>query len=178
MISNDEIRAKLVKEYQKLHPDKSIDAVYQSTRHSLKDGFEKKLEEAVASESREQLIFLDKNHPPAVLASMTEFFDELKKKHPSTKITKVALIPHAQTPHELGRTKYPFTLQFLTTCYMRVLGRKDHITLANEDPDLVCRVLFGFYNSYRDLAFDNSFKSKFGIDQYLELDLSNQNPNI
>ena len=61
---------------------------------------------------------------------------------------------------------------------MRVLGRKDHITLSNSDPDLACRVLFGFFNSYRDLVFDNSFKQRFGIDQYLELDLTNQNPNI
>lgn len=76
----------------------------------MKDGFEKKLEEVVAHKASNQLIFLDKNHPPAVLGNMIEFFDELKKKNPLTKITKVALIPHGQTPHELARTKYPFTL--------------------------------------------------------------------
>lgn len=87
MISNDQIRSELVKEYQKLHPNKSIDEVYQNTRHLLKDGFEKKLEEVIAQKSIDQMIFLDKNHPPAVLANMTKFFDELKKKSPTTKIT-------------------------------------------------------------------------------------------
>ena len=61
---------------------------------------------------------------------------------------------------------------------MRILAREDHITLSNTDPDLVCRVLFGFFNSYRDYCFDNQFKRKFGIDQYLELDISNQNAMI
>lgn len=51
MISNDQIRSELVKEYQKGHPNKSIDEVYQNTRHLLKDGFEKKLEEVVAHKS-------------------------------------------------------------------------------------------------------------------------------
>jgi len=83
----------------------------------------------VASKSKEQLIFLDKNPAPAALARVSEVLDELKKKHPTTQITKVALIPHAQTPHELARTRYPFTLQLLTTSYMRVLGRKDHTLL-------------------------------------------------
>ena len=110
MISNDHIRSELVKEYQKLHPQKSIDEVYENTRHLLKDGFEKKLIEVVNHKSNNQLIFLDKNHPPAVLVNMTEFFDEYKKKNPTTKIIKIALIPQAQTPHELARTKYPFTL--------------------------------------------------------------------
>jgi hypothetical protein len=61
---------------------------------------------------------------------------------------------------------------------MRILAREDHITLVNSDPDLVCRVLFGFFNSYRDFTFDSNFKRKFGIDSYLELDLSNNNPLI
>ena len=51
MVSNDQIRSELVKEYQKGHPGKSIDEVYQNTRHLLKDGFEKKLEEVVAHKS-------------------------------------------------------------------------------------------------------------------------------
>lgn len=110
MVSNDQIRSELVKEYQKGHPNKSIDEVYQATRHLLQDGFEKKLLDVVAHKASNQLIYLDKNHPPAVLTTMIEFFDEIKKKNPLTKITKVALIPQGQTPHELARTKYPFNL--------------------------------------------------------------------
>lgn len=64
------------------------------------------------------------------------------------------------------------------TCYLRSLGRNNHVVLANSDPNLNCRVLFGFFNSFLNQSFDNKFKSKYGIDQYLELDLTSHNPDI
>ena len=61
---------------------------------------------------------------------------------------------------------------------MRVLERKEHITLTNNDPDLACRVLFGFFNSYKDLLFDNAFKKKFSIDRYMTLDMASHNSDV
>lgn len=67
MISNDNIRESIAEEYRKLHPNKSTDHIYADTRHLFKDGYEKKIEEVVARKHSEQLIFLDKNHPPSIL---------------------------------------------------------------------------------------------------------------
>jgi len=66
----------------------------------------------------------------------------------------------------------------LTTCYLRVLNREFHLTLSNENPELVARVLFGFFNSYKGMSFDNGFKSRFGIDHYLEIDFAFENPDV
>jgi hypothetical protein len=61
---------------------------------------------------------------------------------------------------------------------MRALDRQDHITLPNKDPDLVSRVLFGFFNSYSDTLFDNQFKKNFTFDRYFPLDMTNQNNEV
>tara|TARA_B110000285_G_scaffold113951_1_gene129240 strand:- start:1062 stop:1265 length:204 start_codon:yes stop_codon:yes gene_type:complete len=67
------------------------------------------LEEVLSRSGDDQLIFLDKNHSPAILVGITDKLSEFKKKYPSIKITSIALIPPKQT-HELARTKYPFDL--------------------------------------------------------------------
>jgi hypothetical protein len=59
-----------------------------------------------------------------------------------------------------------------------VLNRGAHLTLTNENPDLIARVLFGFFNSYRGMTFDEGFKERFGLDHFLKLNLASENPNI
>lgn len=48
------------------------------------------------------------------------------------------------------------------------------MTLTNENPELVCRVLFGFFNSFRGMLFDEDFKERFGVDTFLEVNLTNE----
>lgn len=52
------------------------------------------------------------------------------------------------------------------------------MTLDNDNPDLVCRVLFGFFNSFRGMVFDDDFKERFGVDTFLEVNLTNENKDI
>lgn len=94
MISNDEIRKNLVKEHQKQNPNKSIDEVFQSTRHLLQDHFLQSLGDAIINKKhKQQVIFLDKNHPPPILRKVVEYLNEIQKNESKIKITKVALIP-------------------------------------------------------------------------------------
>jgi len=46
--------------------------------------------------------------------------------------------------------------------------------LSNENPELACRVLFGFFNSFRGILFNEDFKEQFGIDSFLEVNLTNE----
>jgi len=52
------------------------------------------------------------------------------------------------------------------------------MTLTNENPQLVSRILFGFFHSFRNLKFDNTFKENFGIDSFLEVNLTNESLDI
>jgi hypothetical protein len=125
-----------------------------------------------------QLIYLDKNHSPSVLVKLRDFIDTLEVDLENVSIHKTCLIPHCIKPHVFNGQQYPFSLQLLVTCFLRVLNRQNHITLTNDNPELVCRVLFGFFNSFRQLAFNESFKETFSIDTFLELNITNETLDI
>ena len=59
-----------------------------------------------------------------------------------------------------------------------MLNRQHHLTLTNENPELISRILFGFFNSFRNLAFDQTFKEKFGIDTFVEVNLTNEDTEV
>ena len=111
------------------------------------------------------------------MEKLSDFLDDLQHRNPSIQIIKTGVIPHT-SGHKNNGQKYPFSIQLLTTCYLRVLNRESHLTLSNENPELVARVLFGFFNSYKGMLFDNSFKKRFGLDHYLELDFAQENPEV
>ena len=183
-VSSDGIRKKLLDQYRQRNPNKSIDDAFSATRNVLSKEVSEFTENQILATKnaqgrtiQKQIIFLDKNHPPPVLEKLSDFLDDLQNRNPQIQIIKKGVIP-STSGHKNSGTKYPFSIQLLTTCYLRVLNRESHLTLSNENPELVARVLFGFFNSYKGMSFDNSFKKRFGLDHYLELDFAQENPDV
>ena len=116
MLSNDEIRRKLIDDYFIMHPDSDAEEAFYKTSPQVSVELENKLNEIIEHNDDNTIVYIDKNHPPAVL---NHFKDQLKN------CDTIGLIPDILNPHKIGKDRnYPLSLQFLLTCYMRVLNRK------------------------------------------------------
>jgi adenylate kinase family enzyme len=185
MVSNDETRQQLIEEYMKANKDVDRDQVFLKTGSKVHERVHEILRETVetmTSESGEaienQVIYLDKNYPPTILMRLINFMHEIEDENENISIQKTCLIPKVIAPHTIEDCKYPFSLQLLLTCYQRVLNRHHHMTLTNEQPELVSRVLFGFFHSFKNICFDDEFKKMFDIDSFLEVNLSGESASI
>ena len=56
-------------------------------------------------------------------------------------VRKVALIPEIYDAYK----GYPFSLSFLIQCYTRCLDRDGHITMKNDDPIRLAKLLIIFF---------------------------------
>ena len=118
----------------------------------------------MASESSDQLklIYLDKNYPPAEIKITIEAIKEQAKRL-NADIKRVALVP--QTSAQLD---YPFSLNYLVQCYVRCLERSGHITMSNEHPERLAKILVLFCQQFKGFTFDESFEREFGFDSMIK----------
>jgi hypothetical protein len=108
--------------------------------------FKDQLNEALTKMSKNktqdlQMIYLDKNYPPAEIKITLEAIND----HPanaSAIIRKVALVPHMI---ENNSRDFPFSINFLLQCYIRCLERQGHLTMSNEDPERLAKILVLFF---------------------------------
>lgn len=116
----------------------------------------------------------------ASLERMTFFLNAIETHNNGhLQIQKTCMIPCSTLPHVTpSNEKFPFSLQMMLTCYLRVLHRHEHMTLTSENPELACRVIFGFFNSFRGASFDKAFSEKFEIDQFIHVNLASESGDI
>ena len=89
-------------------------------------------------------------------------------------------MPFALQPHKLNsQVSYPFSCQVFIKCILRILQRTNREeTLSGEDPDLACRVLFGYFNQYQNMNLNQEFLQKYRIDNYLRINLANESADV
>ena len=101
-----------------------------------------------------KMIYLDKNYPPAEIKKSLEAINEVAQSL-NAKIKRVALVPKME-PANLARD-YPLSLNLLLQCYIRCLEREGHITMSNEDPERLMKILVLFFQQFKGTRFDENF---------------------
>ena len=63
----------------------------------------------------------------------------------------------------------PFSSTFLLQCYLRCLERQGHLTMPNDDPDRLLRIIVLFAQQFQGMTFNQSFKHEFGFDDMVKI---------
>lgn len=113
-----------------------------------------------------QMIYLDKNYPPAEIKITLEAINE-HAANANASIRKVALVPHIEKKNYCN--DYPFSINFLLQCYIRCLERQGHLTMSNADPERLAKILVLFFQQFRNIQFNDSFAREFGLDNLLKV---------
>jgi hypothetical protein len=112
------------------------------------------------------MIYLDKNFPPAEI-KLT--LDQIKD-HPASQkaqIRRVALVP--AIPKNQNMEDFPFSTNYLLQCYIRCLDRQGHLTMSNEDPDRLAKLLVLFFQQFKGTNFNKSFVKEYGFDKLFRM---------
>lgn len=116
-----------------------------ATSRAASNTFQEKLSDTIEALGKKknqdvQIVYLDKNFPPAEI-KITIAAINAHKRSSDAQIKTVAIVPETQTPFE----SFPFSLNFLIQCYVRCLNRDDHLTMKNDDPQRLAKLLVLFY---------------------------------
>ena len=165
-LSNDQIRQSEMDAFKLKNPEKSKDEIYEKTQKRTSIKFENDLRKALEKKSlKKQVVFIDKNHPPNGVEKTLSQISQLKNDDQQTKT--IVLLPDFSTGH--------IPDYFIVKCFLRILERKAHPTLGNENPYHAAEILFNFVSYFR--KFDFSKFSNTGIDQIIRINFV-ENPGF
>lgn len=102
-------------------------------------------------------MFIDKNHPPNGVEKTVGQIRQLK--NPDQKTKTIVLLPDFTTAY--------IPDYFIVKCFLRILERKAHPTLGNENPYHAAEILFNFVSFFR--KFDFTKFSHTGVDQIIRV---------
>eukprot|EP01022_Parablepharisma_sp_SALTPOND_P020135 TRINITY_DN357_c0_g1_i1.p1 TRINITY_DN357_c0_g1~~TRINITY_DN357_c0_g1_i1.p1 ORF type:complete len:1760 (+),score=117.76 TRINITY_DN357_c0_g1_i1:6764-12043(+) len=92
---------------------------------------------------------------------------------PGVVVKNLAIIPYAapNTNIKNAKRQYPFTYEQVLTCYNRLCGRKEHLTMTNDySKEKIAEILFTFVKLYENFQFSLPFLRKYGFQYVLPID--------
>lgn len=112
------------------------------------------------------MIYLDKNYPPAEIKITLEAINE-HAANKNASIRRVALVPHIERNKDCP--DFPFSMNFLVQCFIRCLKREGHLTIQNDDPDRLAKILVLFFQQFKGTQFNDSFTEDLGFDNLIKV---------
>ena len=79
----------------------------------------------------------------------------------------MALVP--DVPENCKLQDYPFSDSFLVQCFLRCLERQGHLTMPNDDPRRLLRLIILFCQQFKGVAFDEHFRQEYGFDNIVRV---------
>ena len=116
MVSSDKIREELSIEMQKKNPNMTFKQCFDKVGKETAREFDTQIKNAINSTKKDKIniILVDKNYPQGI-----DKFLKLFCKDKSTQFFFV-FIPNIKTPININGIKFPFSLDYVIQCYLRL----------------------------------------------------------
>ena len=149
-ISYDVIRKQCLDKWMQKNPQKIVEDGLKATAKEATSKWFESLQSELTRSTKQgtSAIFLDKNYPPAEFAQTLSTINSHQLE--GVQITKIAVVPTIAQPLD----SYPFSADFFLQCYLRCLGRSGHLTISNDDPERIVKILVLFFKQFKDVAFN------------------------
>ena len=170
IIQNDLVRKACLDKWLKANPKKSKSDGIKATASESISMFKNQLSQTLLKLSKNksddiQMIYLDKNYPPAEIKITLEAINE-HAANKNASIRRVALVPHIA---KNDCPDFPFSMNFLVQCFIRCLVREDHLTIQNDDPERLAKILVLFFQQFKGTQFNDSFTQELGFDNLIKV---------
>ena len=153
-----------MKENPRKTKNEGVKATAQKSINMFKEQLNQKLLTLSATDSDDlQMVYLDKNFPPTDVNITLHFINE-HAANQKAKIRRVALVPDVASESR----DFPFSTNFFVQSYIRCLERKGHLTMANDNPERLIKLLVLFFQQFKGARFDESFKDQYGFDDIIK----------
>lgn len=189
-ISNDQVRLDMIDEYMQEHSGAKQEDALINSRDQLQNKLEQLIieyiddfienEDEVDNSEKQLVIYIDKNHTLNTLERFKFFINAIQTHlQDAASIKKTLLVPEFQChTHSQDGFQYPFPLQMLLTCFLRLSSNPNHSILGMNDPGIALRVVFGFFNSFKNIRFDEEFLRSNDLDECVKVNLTNDDKDV
>ena len=179
-LSSDKVRLEIMEQIRKESPEldhqQAFDASSKFIKAKYVEEIEKYLERVQELDTDNHVLFLDRNHPPAIIQDEMEF---IKNKDFRSKVNLriLAIKPICIDTYKTPENFYPFSVSFLIKCIQRAAGRENHETLVG-DQKKVATIILGFFNQYKDFVLEKEALKVLGIDELIEAPFTGENKEV
>ena len=176
MVSSDKIREELSIEMQKKNPNMTFKQCFDKVGKETAREFDTQIKNAINSTKKDKIniILVDKNYPQGI-----DKFLKLFCKDKSTQFFFV-FIPNIKTPININGIKFPFSLDYVIQCYLRLKNRHGHEVLNGEDESSKL-VYLSFLKLFQNFEFEKKINSnpEFSKNVFLQkINFTDEDKNI
>ena len=147
-VSSDEIRAELSHQMQKKNPEKTFKECFDKVGKDTAKKFDQEISKAIKTKDNKKIniILVDKNYPQGIDKFLKFFCKDLSSQY------FIIFIPNISSPINIDHKNFPFSLNYLFQCYLRLKNRHGHEVLNGEEPEAKF-VYLSFFKLFQNFDF-------------------------
>ncbi len=159
-VSSDKVRDELAKKLNEKEKDKTYKECFELVGKNTAKEFDRRIENFVKHSEKDKIniILVDKNYPQGINKFLSKFCQDKELNY------IIVLLPNITNPIKSSKYYYPYSVDYIIQCYLRLKHRIGHENLNGDDEDSKY-----IYLSF--LKLFNKFRFETGIntdDQYVD----------
>ena len=176
IVSGDKIREELSLQMQKKNPNMTFKQCFDKVGKETAKKFDAQIRNAIASKQSDKIniILVDKNYPQGI-----DKFLKLFCKDKSSQFFLV-FVPNIKKPININGLQFPYSLNYLFQCYLRLKNRHGHEVLNGEDESSKS-VYLSFFKLFQNFDFENKINSNKEFEQNVflqKIDFTDESKDI
>ena len=130
-ISSDKIRDELAKKLNEKEKNKTYKQCFELVGKNTAKEFDRRIEDFVKKSDEEKIniILVDKNYPQGINKFLSKFCKNKELNY------VIVLLPNITNPIKNSKFYYPYSVDYIIQCYLRLKHRTGHENLNGDDED-------------------------------------------
>ena len=157
-VSSDQVRDELAKEFQKKNKELTYQECFDKVGRNTAKEFDKRIKNYLKLSKKDKinLILVDKNFPQGIDKFLNSFV-----KHEKNNNFVIVFIPKIKNQININENHiyYPFSIDYIMQCYLRLKHRKGHENLNGNDQNSR-NVYLSFLKLFKGFNFENNIYSE------------------
>ena len=157
-VSSDQVRDELAKEFQKKNQELTYQECFDKVGKNTAKEFDKRIKNFLRLSKKDKinLYLIDKNFPQGIDKFLNSFV-----KHEKNNNFVIVFIPKIKNQININENHiyYPFSIDYIMQCYLRLKHRKGHENLNGNDQNSR-NVYLSFLKLFKGFNFENNIYSE------------------
>ena len=166
-VSSDQVRDELAKEFQKKNQELTYQECFDKVGKNTAKEFDKRIKNFLRLSKKDKinLYLIDKNFPQGIDKFLNSFV-----KHEKNNNFVIVFIPKIKNQINLNENHiyYPFSIDYIMQCYLRLKHRKGHENLNGNDQNSR-NVYLSFLKLFKGFNFENNIYSEYQYQNNIQL---------
>lgn len=160
LVSSDQVRDELAKKLNEKEKDKTYKQCFELVGKNTAKEFDRRIENFVKNSDKDKIniILVDKNYPQGINKFLSKFCQNKELNY------IIVLLPNITNPIKSSKYYYPYSVDYIIQCYLRLKHRVGHENLNGDDEDSKY-IYLSFLKLFNKFRFETGINTE---DQYVD----------